>query len=54
MAEFPKVAGDVYAFVEPTLIWYSTAGVIIGERDVIVVDSLRAEAKLLLGRKGIG
>jgi cyclase len=30
----------VYAFLQPPLIWYSSAGVIIGNRDVIVDDSL--------------
>src|SRR5512139_3562375 len=40
MAEFRKLAKDVYAFLQPPLIWYSSAGVIIGDRDVIVVDSL--------------
>ena len=40
MAEFRKLAKDVYAFLQPPLICYSSAGVIIGERHVIVVDSL--------------
>jgi len=40
MPEFRKLAKDVYAFLQPPLIWYSSAGVIIGDRDVIVVDSL--------------
>ena len=40
MTEFRRVAKDVYAFVQPPLICYSSAGVIIGDRDVIVVDSL--------------
>ncbi len=40
MAEFRKLAKDVYAFLQPPLICYSSAGVIIGGRDVIVVDSL--------------
>ncbi len=40
MPEFRKLAKDVYAFLQPPLVWYSSAGVIIGERDVIVVDSL--------------
>jgi glyoxylase-like metal-dependent hydrolase (beta-lactamase superfamily II) len=40
MAEFRKLAKDVYAFLQPPLICYSSAGVIIGDRDVIVVDSL--------------
>ena len=40
MPEFRKLAKDVYAFLQPPLICYSSAGVIIGDRDVIVVDSL--------------
>jgi cyclase len=40
MSEWRKLAKDVYAFLQPPLIWYSSAGVIIGDRDVIVVDSL--------------
>lgn len=40
MPEFRKLAQDVYVFVQPPLVWYSSAGVIVGERDVIVVDSL--------------
>src|SRR5512137_1379616 len=40
MAEFRKLAEDVYAFLQPPLICYSSAGVMIGDREVIVVDSL--------------
>src|SRR5512139_2540774 len=40
MHEFRKLAKDVYAFLQPPLICYSSAGVIIGDGDVIVVDSL--------------
>ncbi len=40
MPEFRQLGTDVYAFLQPPLIWYSSAGVIIGDRDVIVVDSL--------------
>ena len=40
MPEFRKLAKDVYAFLQPPLICYSSAGVIIGDKDVIVVDSL--------------
>lgn len=40
MAEFRKLARDVYVFLQPPLVWYSSAGIIIGEREVIVVDSL--------------
>ncbi len=40
MPEFRRIATDVYVFLQPPLIWYSSAGVIIGDRDVIVVDSL--------------
>ncbi len=40
MPEFRKLAKDVYVFLQPPLIWYSSAGVIVGDRDVIVVDSL--------------
>lgn len=39
MAEFRKLAKDVYVFLQPPLIGYSSAGVIIGDRDVIVVES---------------
>ena len=31
MSEFRKLAKDIYAFLQPPLIWYSSAGVIIGE-----------------------
>ncbi len=44
MYEFKALAENVYVFVQPALVWYSTAGVIVGERDVIVVDSLTNEA----------
>src|SRR5512139_803214 len=40
MPEFRKLAKDVYVFLQPPLIWYSSAGVIVGDRYVIVVDSL--------------
>lgn len=40
MPEFRRLAKDVYAFLQPPLIWYSSCGVLVGERDVIVVDSL--------------
>ena len=40
MREFRKLARDVYVFLQPPLVWYSSSGVIVGERDVIVVDSL--------------
>ncbi len=40
MPEFRRLAKDVYAFLQPPLICYSSAGVIVGDRDVIVVDSL--------------
>jgi len=40
MAEFRQLAKGVYAFLQPPLIWHSSAGVIVGDRDVIVVDSL--------------
>src|SRR5512139_3676774 len=40
MHEFRKIAKDVYAFLQPPLVCYSSAGVIIGHKDVIVVDSL--------------
>ena len=40
MPEFWRLAKDVYVFLQPPLIWYSSAGVIVGDRDVIVVDSL--------------
>ncbi|UFS71177.1 MBL fold metallo-hydrolase [Geomonas sp. RF6] len=40
MYEFRELAKDVYAFLQPPLVWYSNAGVIVGDKDVIVVDSL--------------
>ncbi len=40
MPEFRELARNVYAFLQPPLIWYSSAGVIVGEKDVILVDSL--------------
>jgi hypothetical protein len=40
MPEFRKLAKDVYAFLQPPLVFYRSAGVIIGDRDVIVIDSL--------------
>ena len=40
MPEFRQLAKDVYAFLQPPLICYSSAGVIVGDREVIVVDSL--------------
>ena len=40
MPEFRKLAKDIYALLQPPLICYSSAGVIIGDPDVIVVDSL--------------
>ncbi len=40
MPEFRELAQGVYVFLQPPLICYSSAGVIVGERDVIVVDSL--------------
>jgi glyoxylase-like metal-dependent hydrolase (beta-lactamase superfamily II) len=40
MPEFRKLAEDIYAFLQPPLVWFSSAGVIFGDRDVIVVDSL--------------
>jgi len=44
MYEFKELARNVYAFIQPALIWYSNAGVIVGDRDVIVIDSLTNEA----------
>jgi len=44
MYEFKELAKNVYAFVQPALIWHATAGVIVGDRDVTVVDSLTNEA----------
>jgi glyoxylase-like metal-dependent hydrolase (beta-lactamase superfamily II) len=40
MPELRELARDVYAFLQPPLICHSSAGVIVGDRDVIVVDSL--------------
>jgi glyoxylase-like metal-dependent hydrolase (beta-lactamase superfamily II) len=44
MYEFRKLADNVYVYIQPALIWYSTAGVIVGDRGVVVVDSLTNEA----------
>jgi glyoxylase-like metal-dependent hydrolase (beta-lactamase superfamily II) len=44
MHEFKKLAENVYAFVQPALIWYSTAGVIVGEKDIVVIDSVTNQA----------
>jgi cyclase len=44
MHEFKELAENVYAFVQPAIIWHSTSGVIVGDRDVIVIDSLTNEA----------
>ena len=44
MYEFKELAKNAYAFVQPALVWHSTAGVIVGDRDVTVVDSLTNEA----------
>jgi glyoxylase-like metal-dependent hydrolase (beta-lactamase superfamily II) len=44
MHEFRKLSEGVYAFLQPALVWYSNAGVIIGDRDVIVIDSLTNQA----------
>ena len=49
MYEFKALAENVYVFVQPALVWYSTAGVIVGERDVIVVDSLTNSGKHFSG-----
>jgi hypothetical protein len=35
MHEFRKLSEGIYAFLQPALIWYSNAGVIVGDRDVI-------------------
>lgn len=40
MAEFRQLADGVYAYLQPPLVWHSNAGAIVGEREVIVVDSL--------------
>lgn len=44
MSEFRQLADGVYVFLQPALVWYSNAGVIVGDRDVIVVDSLTSAA----------
>ena len=44
MYEFRELAENIYAFVQPALVWHSNAGVIVGDRHVIVVDSLTNEA----------
>jgi glyoxylase-like metal-dependent hydrolase (beta-lactamase superfamily II) len=44
MHEFRKLSEGVYAFLQPALIWYSSAGVIVGDKDVIVIDSLTNQA----------
>ena len=43
-SEFRRLKKGIYAFLQPPLVWYSSAGVIIGDRDVIVVDSLTTTA----------
>ena len=40
MTEFRKLADGVYVFLQPPLVWYSSVGVIVGEQDVVVVDSV--------------
>lgn len=40
MAEFRRLATGVYVFLQDPLIWYSSAGVIVGDRGVVVIDSL--------------
>jgi len=40
MAEFRELTGDVYAFLQPPLIWYSSAGVIIMSFRSIFILSL--------------
>ena len=44
MPEFRKLADAVYAFLQPPLVWYSNSGVIIGDEEVILVDSLTIAA----------
>jgi hypothetical protein len=53
MPGFRKLAEDVYVFLPPPLVCYSSAGVIIGERDVIVVDSLTNAALKALAGDGV-
>ncbi len=53
MAELRQLASGVHAFLQPPLICYSSAGVIVGERDVIVVDSLTNAAMTERLRDGI-
>lgn len=38
--ELREMAPGVHVFLQPPLIWYSSAGVIVGEEHVVVVDSL--------------
>ncbi|PWB68147.1 MAG: hypothetical protein C3F15_16955 [Holophagae bacterium] len=40
MVGLSELAEGVHVYLQPPLICYSTAGVIVGERDVIVIDSL--------------
>ncbi len=40
MSDFRRLAPGVYVFIQPPLLCYSSAGVIIGPEDVIVIDSL--------------
>ena len=44
MHEFRKLVEDVYAFLQPPLVWYSSAGVIIGERGMSYDAALQALA----------
>ncbi len=52
MPEFRQLAEGVYAYLQPPLVWYSNAGVVVGDRDVTVIDSLgnAAMARDLLER----
>jgi glyoxylase-like metal-dependent hydrolase (beta-lactamase superfamily II) len=40
VAEFRELATGVYVWLQPPLVWYSNAVVLVGRSDVIVVDSL--------------
>ncbi len=54
MPELRRLAKDVYAFLQPPLVWYSSAGVLVGERDVILIDSLTNAAMTRCLREAIG
>lgn len=51
--EFRRLAEGVYALLQPPLVWYSSAGVIVGDRDVVLVDTLTNAAMTRTLQAGI-